>query len=103
MAECKDCIHFEICCEHWAYNSEGRTSADEYKRIMDSKIPCRFFKNKSDVVEVGRGKWKEHQNGEYWHYDCPFCDDGYATKGEDKTPPNYCQNCGAKMDGKDGE
>ena len=54
MAECKDCIHFEICCEHWAYNSEGRTSADEYKRIMDSKIPCRSFKNKADVVEVDK-------------------------------------------------
>ncbi len=54
------------------------------------------------VIVQKQGEWKVHQNDGYWHYDCPFCDDGYATKGEDETPPNYCQNCGAKMDGKDG-
>lgn len=53
----------------------------------------------ADVVEVRRGKWEEHYSFGVWHYDCPFCDDGYATKKRDKTPPNYCQNCGAKMDG----
>ena len=26
-----------------------------------------------------------------------WSDGGYATKEKDKTPPNYCQNCGAKM------
>lgn len=52
MAECKDCIHFEICCEDWAFNSEGKTSAEQYKVIMAGKQPCRFFKNKADVVEI---------------------------------------------------
>ena len=53
----------------------------------------------ADVVEVRHGKWVEHFSFGVWHYDCPFCDDGYATKERDKTPPNFCPNCGAKMDG----
>lgn len=52
------------------------------------------------VIVQKQGEWKIHQNDGYWHYDCPFCDDGYATKGKDNTPPNFCGNCGAKMDGK---
>ena len=55
----------------------------------------------ADVVEVRHGRWIEHYAYECWHYDCPFCDDGYATKERDNTPTNYCPNCGAKMDGKD--
>lgn len=53
----------------------------------------------ADVVEVRHGEWKEHFSFGVWHYDCPFCDDGYSTKGREQYPPNYCQNCGAKMDG----
>ena len=44
-------------------------------------------------------KWIEHYSFDVWHYDCPFCDDGYATKGRDTTPPNFCSNCGAKLSG----
>lgn len=51
-------------------------------------------------AEVKSGKWQESFAFGCWHYDCPFCDDGYATKEKDETPPNYCQNCGNKMDGK---
>ena len=54
----------------------------------------------ADVVEVRHGEWVEHFAFDCWHYDCPFCDDGYATKERDKYKPNYCHNCGAKMDGK---
>ena len=49
------------------------------------------------VIVQKQGEWQVHQNDECWHYDCPFCDDGYATKGKDLTPPNYCGNCGAKL------
>ena len=54
------------------------------------------------VIIQKQGEWKVHQNNEYWHYDCPFCDDGYATKGKDNTPPNYCGNCGAKLKEREG-
>lgn len=52
---------------------------------------------KADALEVVHAEWEEHFAFGCWHYDCPFCDDGYATKYKDKTPPNYCGNCGAKL------
>lgn len=53
----------------------------------------------ADVEEVKRGQWLEHYSFGGWHYDCPFCDDGFATKEKDTTPPARCQTCGAIMDG----
>ena len=42
------------------------------------------------------GEWKVTNNDGFWHYDCPFCDDGYAQ--ETKLPvSNYCANFGAKL------
>ena len=58
---------------------------------------------KKQNKKVKRGKWQEHFVFDCWHYDCPFCDDGYATKDKDKTPPNYCQNCGARLLGKESD
>lgn len=57
----------------------------------------------ADVVEVKHGEWMVRQSGKYWHYDCPFCDDGFLTESNMTPPPNYCQNCGAKMDGGNAE
>lgn len=56
----------------------------------------------ADMVEVKHGKWKEHFAYDYWHYDCPFCDFGFATKIRQEETPNYCENCGAKMDEEEG-
>lgn len=53
----------------------------------------------ADVVEVKHGEWIESFSNCVRHYDCPFCDYGYAILGRAPTLPNYCQNCGAKMDG----
>ena len=53
----------------------------------------------ADVVEAKHGEWIESYSYGCWHYDCPFCDDGFATKEKFKVKPNYCSNCGAKMDG----
>ena len=52
----------------------------------------------ADAEPVRHGKWIENYAYGAWHYDCPFCDDGYATKKREKKPVNYCPNCGAKMD-----
>ena len=56
----------------------------------------------ADVVEVKHGEWIEHFNFGCWHYDCPFCDFGFATQIRNEDTPNYCENCGAKMDKKEG-
>ena len=53
----------------------------------------------ADVVEVRHGEWAEGCSHGVWHYDCPFCGDGYATKERQEKPENYCSNCGARMDG----
>ena len=55
----------------------------------------------ADVVEVKHGEWIKHFSYGCWHYDCPFCDDGFATDAEFKINqlPHYCSNCGARMDG----
>ena len=51
----------------------------------------------ADVVEVKHGEWKERFAYDSWHYDCPFCDFGFATKIRQEDTPNYCEHCGAKM------
>lgn len=38
-----------------------------------------------NAQKQNEGKWIEHYSFDVWHYDCPFCDDGYATRGRDTT------------------
>ena len=52
----------------------------------------------ADVAPVRHGHWIETYGNDCWYYDCSNCDDGYATTERDNNKPNYCQNCGAKMD-----
>lgn len=55
-----------------------------------------------DAVPVVHGHWIEHYAFGCFHYDCSICDDGFAIKNKQKELPNYCANCGAKMDGAQG-
>lgn len=52
-----------------------------------------------EAEPVRHGEWIEYFAYGCWHYDCPLCDDGYATKERQIRLENYCQNCGAKMNG----
>lgn len=65
---------------------------------LNEKAIIQALKN---FAEVKHGEWKKHFSYGCWHYDCPFCDDGFAMKEDFKVSqlPNYCSNCGAKMDG----
>ena len=45
----------------------------------------------ADVVEVKHGEWKWDER--FSDYTCSLCHNW------DLTTPNYCSNCGAKMDG----
>lgn len=91
------------------FDAEAPTNWNDTEAEIQEQTDFRYYRGivenapTADVVEVKHGKWKEHFGFGCWHYDCPLCDDGYATKEKDKTPPNYCGNCGAKMDGKVGE
>ena len=54
-----------------------------------------------DVVEVVHGRWEAKDSGFDWELQCSLCGEQYwIEKGELEThKPNYCPNCGAKMDG----
>lgn len=49
----------------------------------------------ADVEPVRSGRWGKKQGG-FWEFaNCSVCGQKAATVG---IPPNYCPNCGAKMD-----
>ena len=52
----------------------------------------KFLKNRPavDAESIRHGRWEHGMQ-------CPFC------KQINTAKPNYCPNCGAKMDGKDGD
>lgn len=78
MATCKDCICYDILCQH-------ALQEDELKL-------CESFKNKADVVEVKHGEWIDLNITEW---QCSECN--YRVERWNNTP--YCPKCGAKMDG----
>lgn len=57
----------------------------------------------ADVVEVRHGEWvlEREPNGKPYCFHCSACDGDFHHIGI-KTATDYCPNCGAKMDGKDG-
>ena len=55
----------------------------------------------ADVAQVVRGRW-EHLGGDEWC--CSACGFVITTEGSwDKPTKKYCEDCGAKMDGGDGD
>ena len=78
MAECKDCIHFEVC----AYASHDLPVCDSFS---------------ADVEPVRHGRWLDGDP------QCPICrKDKFRGLDADvwaDWQPDYCPNCGAKMDG----
>lgn len=55
-----------------------------------------------DAMEVVHGRWKFLDIDGWWFDECSIC--GNTTPNRDGSPPgwNYCHNCGARMDKKDG-
>lgn len=92
MNKCGDCIHYDIC----------QPYVEKDESFPEIKGGCRCFKNKADYAEVKHGKWKIKTDD----YDCEYmmcsvCKEEFYPIDEDTvdTTPNYCPNCGAKMDG----
>lgn len=77
MAECKDCIHFEVC----AYASHDLPVCDSFS---------------TNVEPVRHGRWVTHSDRPD-SLICSVCNCGFDMWKHD--PHNYCPNCGAKMDG----
>lgn len=89
-------------------------AADEYPYDKDPKKPetyseynqgwhdaCDYIRGKleeekpADVEPVRHGRWGKKQGG-FWEFaNCSVCGQKTPTVG---IPPNYCPNCGAKMD-----
>jgi hypothetical protein len=74
MAECKDCIHYQVC-------SPYTTPNESFPEVGG----CKLFKNAT-------GTWKISFDG-YYPY-CPEC--GNEPKG--RTMTEYCEKCGIKLD-----
>lgn len=85
---------------------ERETAIDKILSLKTSGAFTEAFKNAvlqaleqepaADVVEVRHGKWEKLKDG-YWCSNCCILEKDL------KQEYNYCPNCGAKMDGKDGE
>ena len=83
-------------------NADGKVIVKAIRDIVDIICPT------ADVVEVRHGKWEKQQfigrSGFFSVKDftCSNCFENFAVE-QGKGLMNYCPNCGAKMDGKDGE
>ena len=70
---------------------DGHTSKD-VRRLLS--MPT------ADVAPVRHGRWEEASDGD--GIVCPFCRTDFCTIIYDTEYFNYCPNCGAKMDEKEG-
>ena len=64
----------------------------------EDAVDCIRYIDAVDVVPVRHGYWiSKNPHGYEWIFVCSNCDyvDGYPFNER----PNYCPNCGAKMDG----
>ena len=93
---CKECIHDGVC--HIQEMSTG-LELEEYIR----EFGCEDFKNKADFVEVKHGEWLMCLSDDPWrkgyHGRCSECG-AFYTYNINKMP-RRCDNCDAKMDGRD--
>ena len=70
----------------------GASAAAVYELIRDAPV--------ADVAPVVHGRWIEKEKYTFGiMYDCSLCEDRILDNGR---PWKYCPNCGAKMDGCDG-
>lgn len=87
MATCKECLHFEACST--IYEKAFREKPEKYTFLS----ACPLFKAKANYEEVKHGRWvyeKTHQGMKYVCSECSEIPECFE--------PNYCPNCGARMD-----
>jgi len=92
MGICKEeCLYFEVCNSwHKELKEEGLIMCE----FVQHK--CKDFKNKADFQELKHGEWEyvcEYKHKKY--YRCSVCRHSYSIYENTQ----YCQHCGAKMEG----
>ena len=103
MTHCEKCIHYELC------KSRMDVAPDDTFSFFPDNEDCPHFKNKTDYAEVEHGEWIQEwelekcfeDNDEIPYIKCSLC--GHMEWGIDKErdiTPDYCSDCGAKMDEK---
>ncbi len=107
MAECKDCLHYELC-KHNTYQEAKYFGKDMKIYItIDNNTACKFFKPTADVVEVKHGYFKETTEPlgarDVSCVECSVCGDSWIIEEDYSIEDyemywHYCPNCGAKMD-----
>ena len=86
---CSDCIHFDVC-----YKIE------HFGRDLEDTSPCEQFIDKN-VEPVRHGHWKQVDDTKCKCSECEAI--AYIAQYPPSADKNYCPNCGAKMDGGEGE
>ena len=91
IAKCREIV----ACE-WNHRASPVSWADAYEQFAEDveALPS------ADVAPVRHGRWVNEQMivggfAETWACDCSVCG---RTQREPLWKPNYCPNCGAKMD-----
>jgi hypothetical protein len=94
--------------EREAFDRELQNLVKEYNRNCESERSSGAFEAlyklrllpAADVVEVVHGEWIVRFDGRYSQRRtyCSICGN-HSGIGGNKQEPNYCPNCGAKMDG----
>lgn len=105
VARCRDCFHCDACVSI-AILSHPTLTKVQVEAALSRSNSCKNFKATADVVEDKHGRWEIKTDD----YDCEYmmcscCKNEFYPFDADTvdTTPNYCPNCGAKMDGGDAD
>ena len=97
---CRDCFHREACLMILK-SSFPTLTEDEIERASERNNGCKRFISTADVTEEKHGEWLMPLTDEPWQRGsfcrCSVCNK--INRGHTLTVPNFCETCGAKMDG----
>ena len=101
MASCKECIHHDLCFDNGTLFIHF-TAIGREKENVETNCPFKKFKSIVDVVEVKHGKWKvKRDDYDTQFIKCSVCKEEFYSPDncfDFDFVPNYCMNCGAKME-----
>ena len=83
-------------------NRDAEHQHRSYSTYMSYEIMDSVYDSivEEELAPVRHGRWEEASDGD--GIVCPFCRTDFCTIIYDTEYFNYCPNCGAKMDEKDG-